>query len=105
MSVHTTQCPVHQTHVLDTIRIALREAATSRQRHLDDMPPPQDDPVAGAHRDGLERTLAEIRAAQDRLNAGRYGICQSCETAIPVERLELRPWTPLCVPCAAGNAA
>jgi DnaK suppressor protein len=104
MTAHTTQ-PRLQEQLLDIIRISLDAAATSRERQLDDMPPPHDDAVAGAHRDGLERTLAEIRAAQERLDGGRFGICQGCEGMIPVERLELRPWTPHCVPCAASRAS
>ena len=105
MTVHTTHPRLDQEQVLDTFRISLDEAATSRQRQLEDLPSSHDDPVAAAHRDGLERILAEIRAAQERLDAGRFGICQGCGAAIPVERLELRPWTPICVPCAAGKAA
>jgi RNA polymerase-binding transcription factor DksA len=102
---HTTQSGLHEERMLDTIRVSLDAAASSRQRQLDDLPPPHDDPVAGAHRAGLQRILADIRAAQERLDASGFGICQGCGTAIPVERLELRPWTPLCVPCAAGAAA
>ena len=105
MTVHTTQSRLHQEQSFDTIRISLDAAANSRQRQLEDMPPLHDDPVAGAHRNGLERILAEIHAAQERLDNGRFGICLGCGATIPVERLELRPWTPLCVPCAAGKAA
>ncbi len=104
MTVHTTPRLDHE-QVLDTFRISLDAAATSRQRQLDDLPSSHDDPVAAAHRDGLERVLAEIGAAQERLDAGRFGSCQGCGTAIPVERLELRPWTRTCVPCAASKAA
>jgi len=105
MTVNATQPPLHQERVLDSIRTALHEAAATRQRQLDDLPPPHVDPVAGAHRDGLERILREIRSAQERLDTGRFGTCQGCGEAIPVERLELRPWTSLCVPCAARTAA
>jgi DnaK suppressor protein len=103
MSMHTTQSRRDQEQLLDTIRIALTAAATSRQRQLDELPLVHDDPVAGARRDGLEETLVEISAAQGRLDDGSFGTCQGCGVAIPVERLELRPWTPLCVPCAAGT--
>lgn len=103
MTVHTTHPRRDHEQVLDTFRISLDDAATSRRRQLDDLPSSHDDPVAAAHRDGLERILAEIRAAQERLDAGRFGSCQGCGTAIPVERLELRPWTPTCVPCAAAK--
>jgi DnaK suppressor protein len=105
MTVHTTHPRLDQEQVLDTVRISLDEAATSRQQQLDDLPSSHQDPVAAAHRVGLERVLAEIRAAQERLDDGRFGICQGCGTAIPVERLELRPWTSICVPCAASKAA
>jgi DnaK suppressor protein len=105
MTLHTSHPRLDQERVLDAFRISLDDAATSRQRQLDDLPSSHDDPVAAAHRDGLERVLAEIRAAQERLDADRFGICQGCGTAIPVERLELRPWTPICVPCAASKAA
>ena len=58
------------------------------------------DLVAAAHRESVLRILEEIRAAQERLATGRFGRCESCGTAIPLERLELRPWTTLCVGCA-----
>jgi RNA polymerase-binding transcription factor DksA len=105
MTVHTTQSRPHQDHVLDNLRISLDAAATRRQRQLDDMPAPHSDPVADVQRQGLERILAEIRAAQERLDSGSFGTCQICGAPIPLERLELRPWTPVCVPCAAGRAA
>jgi DnaK suppressor protein len=102
---HTTQSGLHDERMLERIRVSLDAAASSRQRQLDDLPPPHDDPVAGSQRASLQRILAEVRAAQDRLDTGSFGICQGCGTAIPVERLELRPWTPRCVPCAAGEPA
>ncbi len=103
MTVHTTHPRLDQERLLDSIRVSLDAAATSRQRQLEDLGSSHDDPVAGAQRDGLERTLAEIRAAQERLDIGSFGNCQGCGAEIPVERLELRPWTPRCVPCAAGR--
>ena len=102
---HTTQSGLDDERMLDTIRGSLDAAASSRQRQLDAMRPPHDDPVASAHRASLQRTLAEIRAAQERLDLDSFGSCQGCGRPIPVERLELRPWTPLCVRCAAGEPA
>jgi DnaK suppressor protein len=46
-------------------------------------------------------TVADIDQALDRLDAGTYGRCVTCETAIPSERLEAVPWAALCVPCSA----
>src|SRR4051812_25987611 len=47
-----------------------------------------------------QAALAEIEAALSRLEAGTYGVCDRCEGDIPAERLEVRPRTTLCVPCA-----
>ncbi|MGA8360590.1 MAG: TraR/DksA C4-type zinc finger protein [Candidatus Dormiibacterota bacterium] len=46
-------------------------------------------------------TVAEIDHALERIDAGAYGRCVACGTAIPVERLEAVPWAALCVPCSA----
>lgn len=71
-----------------------------------------------SHRDVdsiLERELAaaaaarareateEIDAALARLDAGTYGICESCGAPIPVERLEAIPHVRLCVACLRGR--
>lgn len=50
--------------------------------------------------DRAERTLAELVAAQERLAAGPYGVCERCGRAIPPERLVARPEARVCVPCA-----
>ena len=47
----------------------------------------------------LLRTIEEIDAALGRLEAGAYGRCVSCGGAIPVERLEFRPFAAGCVTC------
>lgn len=47
-----------------------------------------------------EAHLAEIDAAYDRLAAGRYGVCEVCGAAIPLERLGARPTARTCVRCA-----
>ena len=46
-------------------------------------------------------TVADIDQAIERLDAGSYGRCIVCGTAIPDERLEAVPWAALCVPCSA----
>src|SRR5688572_18941389 len=43
--------------------------------------------------------LGAIEEALERLDAGTYGICDSCEEEIPVERLKAMPFTRLCVQC------
>ena len=68
--------------------LALAETATS-------LP----DPVAVSRAAALLRRVEEIDAALDRIDAGTYGTCVHCGTAIPPERLEFRPHAAGCVSC------
>ena len=43
--------------------------------------------------------LRQIQEALDRLQLGDYGICLSCEEAIPPKRLQALPWAKYCVTC------
>lgn len=47
-----------------------------------------------------EDLLRKAENALERLNSGEYGICESCGAAIPVARLEVLPYTTVCVECA-----
>jgi RNA polymerase-binding protein DksA len=40
--------------------------------------------------------LREIEAALERIDAGTYGICETCGRPIEPERLEHLPWTTQC---------
>ena len=44
--------------------------------------------------------LAQIEVAIRRIDEGTYGLCQRCHEPIPFARLEARPYSPHCVPCA-----
>jgi len=47
-----------------------------------------------------ERKLAnKIREAIERIDAGEFGICESCEEEIGEARLRARPVTTLCIDC------
>jgi DnaK suppressor protein len=46
------------------------------------------------------RRLADLDAALGRLDAGTYGTCEVCGTAIPAARLAARPFARTCVTCA-----
>jgi len=48
-----------------------------------------------------QRELREIDQALSRVDAGTYGICESCGRRIPVGRLRIRPMAARCVDCAA----
>ena len=47
-----------------------------------------------------EDLLRKAGNALERLDQGEYGICESCGVAIPIARLEVLPYTTLCVECA-----
>lgn len=50
---------------------------------------------------GLEAILMDVERALAKVDEGTYGICDRCGKLIPEERLEARPWSVLCVDCAA----
>jgi DnaK suppressor protein len=54
------------------------------------------DELHGAAGDA-DAMLAEITAAEQRLDDGRYGTCERCGQAIPDERLRAIPWVRRCV--------
>lgn len=47
--------------------------------------------------------VAEIDVALDKIDEGRYGVCDRCGKAIPKARLEVIPWAALCVNCKSGG--
>ena len=78
----------------------LHEAAETRRQQLDGLPRAESDEVTRAQRDALNQVLREISAARRRLREGTFGSCTGCAEAIPVERLEIRPWSATCISCA-----
>jgi DnaK suppressor protein len=48
-----------------------------------------------------EHHLAELDAAEARVQDGTYGTCESCDTEIAPERLEARPTARVCIDCAS----
>ncbi len=48
--------------------------------------------------------LRKAERALESIDAGTYGTCESCGKAIPVERLEVLPYSTLCVECAARSS-
>jgi DnaK suppressor protein len=53
----------------------------------------------------LGAMLEDVDRALRKLEEGTYGICDRCGRLIPEARLEARPWSVLCVDCAAIRAA
>lgn len=48
--------------------------------------------------------LKLIEEALDRIEAGDYGVCLSCEEPIPAKRLQALPWAKYCVTCQQSLA-
>ncbi len=48
-------------------------------------------------------TVAEIDEALDKIDAGSYGVCESCQLEIPRIRLRALPYAKLCVKCKSGG--
>lgn len=51
------------------------------------------------------RELNQIERAIQMIRDGRYGICEVCDHAIPIARLQALPFTPLCVDCQREQEA
>jgi|SRR6185437_16392769 len=49
-----------------------------------------------------QHELMELRDALERMRRGVYGICESCESPIAVERLRRLPAARLCIECQAA---
>jgi DnaK suppressor protein len=62
---------------------------------------PEDDP--GCYTPQLaeieSRELDRIGHALERMGKGQYGVCETCETKIPMARLKALPYANLCVSC------
>lgn len=47
--------------------------------------------------------LRLIQKALERMEVGDYGVCTGCGGSIPMARLEIMPYTNLCVKCAESQ--
>jgi DnaK suppressor protein len=45
------------------------------------------------------RELAQIEYALEKMRAGTFGICERCDTKIPMARLNALPYATLCIHC------
>ncbi|MFJ9737149.1 TraR/DksA family transcriptional regulator [Streptomyces sp. NPDC101166] len=81
-----------------------RASRLTQLRAIGQAGPNAEEQMMSTQRDTIQRVLTEIEAAFDRVQDGSYGTCRDCFKPIPVERLEILPYTPLCVPCQRGTA-
>jgi DnaK suppressor protein len=49
----------------------------------------------------LLEALEDVDRALDKLEADRYGVCESCGATIPAARLEAMPTARMCIACAS----
>jgi RNA polymerase-binding transcription factor len=81
--------------------------ASSRDTNADDEHDPEGATIAfersqvGALVRQSRHGLAEVEAAVRRLEAGTYGLCETCGAPVGDERLEARPTARLCIRCAS----
>ena len=80
--------------------VALDQSSVGRLSRMDAM---QMQAMATAQSRRRAAALARIGAALDRLDAGTYGVCVTCEEEIEEARLAFDPATPLCLACARGG--
>jgi len=45
------------------------------------------------------RELASVENALERMRAGHYGVCEGCNTKIPLARLNALPYATYCIQC------
>ena len=50
-------------------------------------------------RDREHKLIKKIKKALDRIENGTFGICDTCEEEISIERLKARPVTTQCIEC------
>lgn len=57
--------------------------------------------IASSRNQSRSETLEAITTALTTIRdyPEDYGLCEECEEPIPLKRLELMPWAPLCVTC------
>lgn len=90
----------------------LAELEARKQRIADDLRQPgnpdlaeqaieiEDDEALGGQDELIDRQIASVKRALDRIAAGTYGQCVRCGREIAIARLEARPEAALCIDCA-----
>jgi DnaK suppressor protein len=56
-------------------------------------------------RDRESKLIKKIKQALERIDAGTYGICESCGEDISIKRMKARPVTTQCIDCKSKEEA
>jgi DnaK suppressor protein len=81
-----------------------RASRLTQLRAIHEAAPDAEEQMMSTQKDTIRRVLTEVEAAITRVQDGSYGVCRTCSGQIPVERLEILPYTPFCVPCQRDAA-
>ncbi|MCO4744589.1 MAG: TraR/DksA C4-type zinc finger protein [Proteobacteria bacterium] len=91
---------------LESLMSQSREAVSALTAVRENDADPLDLAVSESNRDFTlrladreRRLLAKIRYSLGRIQAGEYGVCESCGDAITYSRLMARPVATLCIDC------
>ena len=83
-------------------RRSLLTAAQARRQQLSSLPAvDQQDLVATAHRESVERILSDVLSALDRIEEGTFGQCGDCGARMDNDLLLDRPWAARCEWCVS----
>jgi len=63
----------------------------------------ENDEVIESLRDETQSELAQVKQALQRIEKGEYGVCASCGAEINPKRLDIMPYTTLCIKCAEAK--
>lgn len=77
--------------------VALDQQSVGRLSRMDSL---QIQAMDNAQEQARRRSIVRINAALERLEAGDYGYCVTCDEPIGAKRLENDPAVPLCIRCA-----
>ena len=98
MSLDTTRAEHHPHEARQRLEHA-RSSRLAQLQALKETTQTSDDYLLSEQKTAMERTLKEIEEAFTRIENGTYGTCLGCAKPIPAERLEILPYTRLCVAC------
>lgn len=76
--------------------VELDQAAFGRLSRIDAI---QQQQMSKAYRKRVRIRLQQVKAALIAIDRGAFGYCNACEEPIALERLEVRPESPICVEC------
>lgn len=76
--------------------VKLDQASVGRLSRMDAI---QQQQMSKAYRGRVRIRLQQVKAALSGIDRGDYGFCNACEEPIALDRLEVRPESPICVEC------